>query len=114
MPLRFPLPALPRSPLGPSRRSALALFLTLVYATCWLAIAAPARADTIPVRTAELRIEEGEVLLNAEFEFSLNPTLEEALEKGIPLYFVLDFELKRGRWYWLDEKVVQTALVYRV
>jgi hypothetical protein len=75
---------------------------------------APARADTIPVKAAELRIEEGEVLLNAEFEFSLNPTLEEALEKGIPLYFVVDFELKRARWYWLDEKVAQTAVVYRV
>ena len=110
MPFRFPTPALP----CPSRRSALALFVALVLAACWLAVAAPARADTIPVRTAELRIEEGEVLLNAEFEFSLNPTLEEALEKGIPLYFVLDFELKRGRWYWLDEKVAQTALVYRV
>jgi len=108
MPFRFPTPALP----CPSRRSV--FFVALVWATCWLAFAAPARADTIPVKTAELRIEEGEVLLNAEFEFSLNPTLEEALEKGIPLYFVLEFELKRGRWYWLDEKVAQTALVYRV
>ena len=59
--------------------------------------------------SAELRIEEGEVLLNAEFDFSLNPTLEEALEKGIPLYFVLEFELTRSRWYWLDEKVAQTV-----
>ena len=81
---------------------------------CWLAAPAPASADTIPVNSAELRIDEGEVLLNAEFEFSLNPTLEDALEKGIPLYFALDFELTRGRWYWLDEKVAQTALVYRV
>jgi len=81
---------------------------------CWLAAPAPASADTIPVNSAELRIDEGEVLLNAEFEFSLNPTLEDALEKGIPLYFALEFELTRGRWYWLDEKVAQTALVYRV
>ena len=59
--------------------------------------AAPARADTIPVKSAELRVEEGEVLLNAEFDFSLNPTLEEALQKGIPLYFVLEFELDAPR-----------------
>ena len=26
----------------------------------------------------------------------------------------LDFELTRGRWYWLDEKVAKTAIVYRV
>ena len=32
-------------------------------------------------------------VLNAEFELALNPTLEEALQKGVPLYFVLEFEL---------------------
>jgi len=114
MPFCFPIPALFRSP-RPQRRGTLFAFLgTLLAAVCWLAVSAPAQADTIPVKSAELRIEDGEVLLNVEFEFSLNPTLEEALEKGIPLYFALDFELTRGRWYWLDEKVTQTALVYRV
>ena len=113
MPYRFPIPALLRSP----HRSgcSLAFALAVLMATAFgLGLPAPARADTIPVKAAELRIEEGEVLLNAEFEFALNPTLEEALEKGIPLYFVVDFELKRARWYWLDEKVAQTAVVYRV
>lgn len=80
-----------------------------------LALAIPAaRADTIPVKSAELRIEEGEVLLNAEFELNFNPTLEEALQKGIPLYVVLEFELTRSRWYWLDEKVAQTVITSRV
>jgi hypothetical protein len=113
MPFRFPIPVLPHSSRS-QRRGVLALLAALLAAGSWLTVSVPARADTIPVKAAELRIEEGEVLLNAEFEFSLNPTLEDALEKGIPLYFVLDFELTRGRWYWLDEKVVQTALVYRV
>ena len=76
--------------------------------------AAAARADTIEVKSAELRVEEGEVLLNAEFDLALNPTLEEALEKGIPLYFILEFELTRSRWYWLDDKVAQTAITSRV
>jgi hypothetical protein len=110
MPYRFPIPALLRSPHRQGLRLAFALAL-LMAAAFGVGLPAPARADTIPVKAAELRIEEGEVLLNAEFEFALNPTLEEALEKGIPLYFVLDFELKRARWYWLDEKVAQTAVV---
>ena len=79
-----------------------------------LALATSALADTIPVRSAELRIEEGEVLLNADFDLALNATLEEALQKGIPLYFELDFELTRSRWYWLDEKVAQTSITSRV
>lgn len=87
-----------------------ALCLGLVLALASLA----ARADVIPVRAAELRIEEGEVLLTAEFDLAFNSTLEEALQNGIPLYFVLDFSLTRSRWYWLDEKVAQTSLTYRV
>jgi hypothetical protein len=112
MPFRFPH-LVPRPPRAQCRPTVFA-FLAALAAVCWLAGPAPASADTIPVLAAELRIEEGEVLLNAEFGFSLNPTLEDALEKGIPLYFDVDFELTRGRWYWLDEKVAQTALVYRV
>jgi hypothetical protein len=86
----------------------------LAVAAAVLASAAPARADVIPVRSAELRIEEGDVLLNAEFDLALTATLEEALQKGIPLYFVLEFELTRSRWYWLDEKVAQASYTSRV
>ena len=99
--LRF-LSPLPR----PRRRRRLRALCAVALGAAVLAWTAPAaRADTIPVKFAELRIEEGEVLLNAEFEFTLNPTLEEALQSGIPLYFILEFELTRGRWYWFDEKV---------
>ena len=73
-----------------------------------------ARADVIPVRAAELRIDDGELLLTADFDLAFNTTLEEALQNGIPLYFVLDFELTRSRWYWLDEKVAQVSTTYRV
>ena len=79
-----------------------------------LACSGFARADTIAVRSAELRVEEGEVLLNAEFDLAVNATLEEALQKGIPLYLLLEFELTRSRWYWLDEKVAQTVITSRV
>jgi uncharacterized protein DUF4390 len=79
-----------------------------------LALGGVARADTVGVRSAELRVDEGEVLLNADFDFAVNATLEEALQKGIPLYFLLEFELTRSRWYWLDEKVAQTVITSRV
>jgi hypothetical protein len=71
-------------------------------------------ADVVTVKSAELRIDEGDLLLSAEFDFSLTPTLEEALQKGIPLYFAIEFELTRTRWWWLDEKVAQWAITYRV
>ena len=86
----------------------------MLAALVWALASPAARADTIVVKSAELRIEEGEVLLNAEFDLAFNTTLEEALEKGIPLYFVLDFELTRSRWYWFDDKVAQTSITWRV
>lgn len=73
-----------------------------------------ARADAIVVRSAELRADEDTYVLNAEFEFALNPTLDEALQKGVPLYFELEFELLRPRWYWLDEKTLSFSNQYRI
>ena len=72
------------------------------------------RADLIPVRNAELTIEEGDLLLSTDFSVALTPPLEEALEKGVALYFTLEFELSRSRWYWFDEKAVQWSATYRV
>ena len=77
-------------------------------------VATSAAADTIVAKSAELHAEEDGYYLNAEFEFSLNPTLDEALQKGIPLYFLLEFELTRPRWYWIDEKVLSSTTQYRV
>ena len=105
----FPVPPLPR--LAPVLRPITAV---LLCALAFLVAMPVASADTVAVRSAELRIEEGEVLLNAEFDLTLNATLEEALQRGIPLYFLLEFELARSRWYWLDEKVSQTTISYRV
>ncbi|HVJ73052.1 MAG TPA: DUF4390 domain-containing protein [Casimicrobiaceae bacterium] len=111
MTLRTFPPRDPR-PAGPARRRLLVLAAAGALAAAWPALRA--HADVIPVRSAELRVEEGEVLLNAEFELSLNPTLEEALKKGVPLYFVLEVEITRPRWYWLDETVIGSTTTWRV
>ncbi len=85
----------------------------LLVVALWLLVAA-ARADTIGVKSAEIRADEDAYVLNAEFDFALNPTLEEALQKGVPLYFALEFELVRPRKYWFDEKVMSFSTQYRV
>ena len=78
------------------------------------ALSPAARADTIAVKSAELRADEDMYVLSAEFELAFNPTLEEAIQKGVPLYFVFEFELMRPRWFWVDEKVVSLSTQYRV
>lgn len=47
--------------------------------------------------------------LAAEFQIELGPKLREAVDRGLPLQFTVDFQLMRARWYWMDEEVVNTT-----
>ncbi len=80
-----------------------------------LGFAGPARADNeIQVREARLESSEGGWTLDARFAFELNSSLEDAVNRGISLYFTTDFELTRSRWYWFDEKVVTSSQSVRL
>ncbi len=73
--------------------------------------------DRIHVRQATLSLgDNGEsgVLLDAEFDFELPWVLVDAVNRGVALYFVVDFELYRERWYWFDRKVTSQSLTYRL
>lgn len=93
------------------RKTSLVLLLA---ALALLMPALQARAEGILVRDAALVAAEEGYYLEADFEITLNATLEEALNKGVPLYFLLEFEMIRPRWYWLDDKVVNTQQQYRL
>jgi hypothetical protein len=63
-----------------------------------------ASAEGIRLKTADLERVDNDWLLNAAFKIELTPGLEDAVQKGIVLYFQTEFELTRSRWYWFDEK----------
>ena len=65
-----------------------------------------ASAEGIKIKSFELEKLEGDWLLNASYQIELAPGLEDAVQKGVVLYFQTEFELTRGRWYWFDEKSV--------
>jgi Domain of unknown function (DUF4390) len=88
--------------------------LLLLAALAFMLLALPARAEGILVRDAVLAAADEAYYLEANFEIALNPTLEEALNKGVPLYFLLEFEIIRPRWYWLDDRVISTQQQYRL
>jgi hypothetical protein len=62
-----------------------------------------ARADEIEVRDVSLRATEEGLVLDADFAFELTPRLAEVVANGVPLYFRVEFELIRRRWYWFDD-----------
>ena len=82
----------------------------------WLVLlaAAPAWADEIELRAAELRAVEDGLLLDADFAFELTPRLSEVVANGVPLYFRVDFELTRRRWYWFDDTAAAKRLQLRL
>jgi hypothetical protein len=71
-------------------------------------------AAEIEVNKPQLVAGDDGYVLSADFRFELTPRLEEAVTKGLVLYFVADFELSRNRWYWLDERMASRSLTYRL
>jgi len=65
-----------------------------------------AQANGIDVRKAALTASDEGYILEAEFDIQLTPLLDDVLHKGVPLYFTLEFEVMRPRWYWTNEKIV--------
>lgn len=53
-------------------------------------------------------------LLAADVAMQMSPRLEEAVSRGIPLYFVADFSLWRGRWWWFDDRVAEASQTWRL
>jgi hypothetical protein len=80
-----------------------------------LAVAAfRAAANEVEVHAARLEAVEEGLVLNADFAFELSQRLEEIVTSGVPLYFRVDFELTRPRWYWFDDKAVSRQLQLRL
>ncbi len=71
-------------------------------------------SDEIQIDHARLEATEEGYALSADLDFELPARLEDALVNGVPLYFLVEFELQRPRWYWRDERIVQSSLRLRL
>jgi len=75
-----------------------------VFVFAWLN---SAYAEGIYVNKAELRLDDDGYHLSANYDIGLTQVMQQALSRGIPLYFVGEFSLTRPRWYWVNEDVFQ-------
>ena len=89
-------------------------WLGLLLACLALALAGHSRADQPEFSEFEVaRTDEG-VMLSFALRFDLPRGVEDALSKGVPLYFVAEAEVFRDRWYWRDKSVVKVNRVWRI
>ena len=88
---------------------------TWLLACVILALApAMARAQSAIITTAKLEVTEDGYQLNADIDLQLTAGMQEAIRKGVPLYFIAEFQLTRGRWYWLDQNVISATRDRRI
>jgi hypothetical protein len=110
-----PRPADPlRHAAARARRAWRGRLLTLLLSLAALFAVAPARADEILVTRAALESADEGHFLSADFEFELSSRLEDALSKGVPLFFLVEFEATRPRWYWFDERAATASQTWRL
>ncbi|MFN7834743.1 MAG: DUF4390 domain-containing protein [Burkholderiaceae bacterium] len=91
----------------------------LLALTLSLTLALPIQAARDVIEANDVRLEPAESpeagwMLSATFLVELNARLEDVVNRGVPLYFVVEFELNRPRWYWLDEQAVSATRSYRL
>ena len=77
----------------------------LFFAVAFLCIITNASAAAITIEKADLLPVEDSFQLDAEFGVDLSPDVEDALNKGVALYFLVEFALMETHRYWFDQEV---------
>jgi hypothetical protein len=95
------------------RRTALAALSTAAL-LAWLPAARAAEAFEILAVKLEPSADGQGWDLSADLAIALPATLEDAIARGIPLVFVVEFELLRTRWWWWDKTVAEASRAYRL
>jgi hypothetical protein len=91
----------------PARTIERGVWSCLIACLLWIAGASAAWAQVHPAEVTQLQVQRTDegVLLSAAVRFELPQVVEEALEKGIPMYFLSEATIYRERWYWYDKRV---------
>jgi hypothetical protein len=86
-----------------SVKSLQAIILTLLIAFAPIAFAAN---SAVHIKSAELLAAEDSYALSTDFDIVLSPVIEDALNKGVPLTFIIEFQLSAPRKYWFDDEII--------
>ena len=96
-------------PLAAARKSLrwwLVVCCALFGALCLTLETVSAAEPAIELQNLKVEQSEGAVYASLQWNFQLPAPLEEALYKGVALYFVAEIEVTRERWYFYDKKLL--------
>jgi hypothetical protein len=91
-----------------------ALVVAFAVALTLLGGAHAAAGEQVELTTLDLTRDEDGVYLNYAVDLQLSRSVEDALIKAVPLYFVAEAQVYRDRWYWRDRRVADAVRVWRI
>ncbi len=104
----------PRGAHGRLIRTIFLMLLWCVGASLLAPQGVAAQATTAEVGELRLARAEDGLYLSTNLQFDLPELAEDALYKGIPMFFVADAQVLRDRWYWTDRQVAESTRYFRL
>ena len=99
---------------GPGGRAWGCWWVALVALLLSILLVSPAWAREPEVRLQELRRVADGVQLSVRLTLEPSPVVEDALLKGVPVYFVWQADVVRERWYWTDKRISSASRTLRL
>lgn len=80
----------------------------------WLLLPVALQARDVELTSFDVQQGEDGVWLNYAVNFELSPSVDDALNKAVPLYFVAEASIFRQRWYWADRREAHAVRIWRI
>ena len=74
----------------------------------------PAQAQGVELTSLQALRTDGALTLDYNARLTLTPAIEDALKRGVPMYFVAEAAVYRNRWYWRDERQARVTRSWRL
>ena len=98
--------------MGLTRRWRLIMQALLACMTCVLM--SWAHADMALTFLKAQKLEDASVQLSYQTRLELPKAVEDAVLKGVPIFFTAEVHLFRSRWYWRDKRIASASRVWRI
>jgi hypothetical protein len=99
----------------PDRRQLLGLGLGAALGLVGgLGLPTAAGAAVVELTTLQAQRIDGSLMLEFVTRVALPRAVEDALQRGVPVYFTAQATLLRRRWYWRDERIARVSRSWRV
>jgi hypothetical protein len=77
-------------------------------------LAPAARAQGVELPSISAKRQDGGAVLDFVANVTLSKAVEDALRRGVPVYFVAQATVYRPRWYWRDDRISRVTRSWRL